>query len=341
MENNSNKGISTIMFSEIMEEPDTVINTANEIKDSVLKASNIIKRAKFVYIVGSGTSYHAGIIMQIELLKAGIPAITVRAPELNYFITLYHENIAVILLSQSGESKDIIDSLNLCKKQQYPIIGVTNTRKSTLADNSDISIVTSAGEEKSLAATKSYIGQLIVSYLISSSIENEDKIDDSIKLCEGIANKIQEIINDNNLYKKLSNKLSGRIIFLGDGPLHAVAKEGALKFEETASLVTEAYPIGEYLHGPIQILKSNDTVIVLKGNDRQAYDRIIPRLMEHTSNIITIGNDDDCTIIVPADGNYSISAIYNVVPLQLLANFKTISLGLNPDKPTYLNKIVK
>ena len=332
---------STFMFQEIMEEPETIINTVNSISSDISKAVNLIKNGKITYVVGSGTSYHAAVIMQIGMLKAGFPAIAVRSSEFSCFTPPGNVGIVVLLISQSGESKDIKDALNLCRKNGYHTIGITNSAKSTIATETEVSIVTAAGEERSLAATKSHIAQLIVSYLLISSLKEHGKIEDYKEKSVDIASRIREIIDMNKDYSKLARNITGRIVFLGDGTLHAEAMEGALKFEETANMITEAYPLGEYLHGPIQVLRSDDTVIILKGRDNKEYERLISRLNNFTKNIITIGKSKESTIPIPECEIEDLDPILYIIPVQILANIKTVDLGLDPDKPTRLTKVVK
>jgi glucosamine--fructose-6-phosphate aminotransferase (isomerizing) len=335
------KYISTVMFSEICEEPAAIKNTVNSIIDNVPLAAETIRKSNLIYIIGSGTSYHAGIVFQIGLLKLNIPAVAVRAPEFRHFIPQEGENITAILISQSGESKDIIDSLNLCKKMHYNTICITNNGHSRLAVESLMKIITEAGEERSLAATKSHIAQLTAIYLLLEAIKNPESLNYSIQRCIELSAFTTDIIKDYAKISEITDKLSGRLIFLGNGYLHAEAMEGSLKFEETANLITEAYPMGEYFHGPIQILKEGDTVIILKGNEVSELNRIFAKLKEFTDNIITIGTDDTSTIRVPDIKIEIFDPILYVIPIQLLANFKTVSLGLSPDKPTHLSKVVR
>lgn len=335
------KYTSTIMFSEINEEPKTIENTVSSISEKIKSAADVIRNSKLIYIVGSGTSYHAGIIFQIGLLKKNIPAVAVRAPEFRHFIPKEGKDITVILISQSGESRDIIDSLNICKGREYNTIGITNNGKSRLANETLICLVTAAGEEKSLAATKSFIAQLTAIYLLLEAPVDPDHLSYSEKDCMFLSSLVSTFIKGYENILHISDKLSGRIVFLGNGYLHAVAMEGALKFEETANLITEAYPMGEYFHGPIQVLSHKDTVVILKGKEDTEYERLFERLKEFTENIITIGSDDSSTIKLPENRIEMFDSILYVIPIQLLANFKTVSLGLSPDRPTHLNKIVR
>lgn len=335
------KCTNTIMFNEINEEPRTIKDTVHSISGKLKSAADLIKNSRLVYVVGSGTSFHAGIVFQIGLLKQNIPSVAVRAPEFIHFIPKEAKDITVILISQSGESRDIIDSLEICKDRKYNTIGITNNENSRLANETLLSIVTDAGEEKSLAATKSHIAQLTAIYLVLEATGSPDSINASMENCIDLSVSVSKIVKSYVNILQISKKLSGRVVFLGNGYLHAEAMEGALKFEETANLITEAYPMGEYFHGPIQVLKENDTVIILRGNEELEFNRLVSKLKEYSVNIISIGSGKNDTIRIPETNIDIFNVILSIIPVQLLANFKTVGLGLNPDKPTHLNKIVK
>jgi glucosamine--fructose-6-phosphate aminotransferase (isomerizing) len=338
---NSDQFESTLMFKEINEEPGTILNTYKNVKDSIKEATQILKTSKMVFIVGSGTSYHAGIVLQIGLLRRGIPAVAVRAPEFSHYMSEDPDGICAVLISQSGESREVLQSLELCIMKRINTIAVTNNGESPLAKKSTYSLITDAGKEESLAATKSHVAQLVVNYMLINNLSTNKNESSEIDNIQILAKMVEEILGQKELFKQISTNLIGRLVFLGNGLLHATAMEGALKFEETANLVTEAFPMGEYFHGPIQVLKYNDSVIIMKGDEKFEFERIRSRVKEYTKNILVIGSDENCDIIIPKSVTDMFYPILYVIPLQMLANFKTILTGLSPDKPTRLNKIVR
>jgi len=332
---------STLMFREINEEPVAILNTFRKVRNSIGEVAQILKNSKMVFVVGSGTSYHAGIVLQIGLLRKGIPAVAVRAPEFSHYIPENTEGICAVLISQSGESREVLQSLELCKMKGMKTVAITNCGESSLAMNSAYSLVTDAGKEESLAATKSHIAQLVVIYLIVNNLSTDKNESNETDNIQTLAGMVREIIKKKEIFKQISTNLTGRLVFLGNGLLHATAMEGAMKFEETANLITEAFPMGEYFHGPIQVLQYNDTVIILKGDEVLEFERVRSRVREYTKNTLTIGFDQNCDIIIPKPAIDIFYPILYAVPLQMLANFRTIQVGLSPDKPTRLSKIVK
>ena len=326
----------TIMFKEINFSPEAVRKTLESVRQECSYTSELLKTSKYVYIVGSGTSYHAGMVLQIGLLKRGIPAVTVKAPEFSHYLP-ENENsgITAILISQSGESRDILDSLYAAKDKGFSTVCITNTRDSSLSVGSDISIVTEAGLEKALAATKTFITalatvELIIQELDGKNPEEHDLLPTNLK--DYLDHSTDKVL-------KFAAAVRNKVVVLGNGYLHALALEGALKFKETATIETEAYPVREYLHGPIQSLNGETTVILLHRPEEEV-EAVMEQIKKQTGSIIRIGFDEDDEIRlenVPEDHMPALFAL----PLQLMANYKSVSLGRDPDHPQYLTKVVK
>jgi glucosamine--fructose-6-phosphate aminotransferase (isomerizing) len=324
------------MFKEINQIPKAIINSVTSAGPECRRASELLKKARYVYIVGSGTSYHAGIILQIGLLKRGIPSITVMAPEFSHFVSdLPEKDVTTVLISQSGESIDILNALRLAKDHGHSTISITNTENSSLWNGTDIRVLTEAGPEKSVAATKTFVAALALINAIIAGIgsgRNSPSEDLSDSIDKFLAEEMSNVLG-------ISKTLKNRLVFLGNGVLHSIALEGALKFKETATIETEAYPVREYLHGPIQMLNSNTTVVIMHTAEEEIVEAV-DILRKQTDSIVSIGfqKSDDIKLNQTNDLNTPPSF---VIPLQLMANYKSVSLGYNPDKPSHLSKVVK
>ncbi len=324
------------MYGEIHEIPNFIIKAKDMDKSVFETIAERLKKSRIVYLVGSGTSFHAALVGQIYFLEKDIPAIAVRAPEFENFLIKIHNNVTAIFISQSGESYDTIEALKFAKINKLFTVGITNNNKSTLATDTDISITTGAGDEKALAATKSHIAQIISLYMISGCILSPK----TPYNMDALSSELRFFMEGEDKIMKLAEKLGGRIIILGNGLLHAVAMESALKFEEASNRITEAYPIGEYMHGPIQVLNRSDTVILL-GAKNKSRDRVKSKISKITNNILTIGDspDDDIRLNNSLDKNLKI--IFYLISIYLLANNLSVITGLNPDIPEKLTKVVK
>ena len=336
MENGVLDPEKTIMMNEIREEPLALSKTFKALTINFTEIIETINNSDIVYITGNGTSYHASINLQITLLRHGIKAVAVMASELEYYLPVNRTSrITIILFSQSGESKDILKSLELSKARGYNTIGITNIKDSTLAKSVDIPIITMANEEKSVAATKSHIVQILISIMMDAKLSNNENNEDIKKIQENVSN----IISNRDKIKKIAAGISDRIVLLGDGYLYPSAMEGALKFKETGNLITESYPPREYLHGPIQALNRDTTVIILNYHDN--IDKgVINKISRITKKVISIGNKNSNDLTI-ADTTDVVAPLLFLIPLQIMANYKAVNLHLNPDSPSNLTKIVE
>jgi len=329
-------GPETKMLKEILQEPSAIHASVKSSSTKIPEAVEAIKSSKLVYITGSGTSYHLGLIIQLNLLRSGIPAVAIRAPEFSHFISNKMKNAISILISQSGESADILECLETCKKMDIRTICITNTKNSLLAKGVDIPLLTDAGAEESVAATKSFVSGLVPAYLVLSMLNGFE----GIEYLKSAAKEISEILGIRQTLEGLSSKFQRKIVFLGDGYLHPIAMEAALKFRETCNLTTDAYPVREYLHGPIQTLDNDTTVVIFYNDQSIIIEDTEPKLRQYTSSVFKIGTSNTADIVLnPLE--IALTPFIFATVIQLLANFTSVHLGLNPDSPTHLSKIVK
>ncbi len=313
------------MMSEIIEEKYLINDLPVKIDNQILKIIDKIKNADIIYITGSGTSFHACLMLQILLNKLKLKSIAIQASEFKqWFNNEKYNNSILIIFSQSGESIDAINAMEYGKSLNFYTIGITNENKSKLYKESNYGICTCAGHEEALAATKSHMAQLILDLEIYSKINNQ-KIDYNLINFDGILNNTDKLKN---------LKLGKYIIFLGSGYLYPVALEASLKMKETSVTISEGYPVREFLHGPMEILDNNFTIIFLGKHDNEKI-----KLNNFGSNIIEISNDSNNFII---KNNDELTSIFEyLMVIQLIAYFHAINKNLDPDHPDKLNKIVK
>ncbi|MEM3515322.1 MAG: SIS domain-containing protein, partial [Saccharolobus sp.] len=209
---------------------------------------------------------------------------------------------------------------------------ITNTLGSTLHRLADKAIVTKAGEEKAIAATKSYIAQLVSIAYLYSVYANKNLESEILDL----PNKIYEIFSMEGIYKKYGEMLNEKIIILGSGILYPTALEASLKLKETANVLSEAYPSREFLHGPMQILDKNTDVIILGNSEDEM--QVVKKITDYESKIIRVC--EDCEIKIPVT-NEILKPILYIIPIQFMAFYKALKKGLNPDKPEKLVKVVR
>lgn len=323
------------MLEEIREEPKALMRTYNFNKNLITEASDLISNASVIYITGSGTSFHASNFLSMLLMKAGVPAIPIQASNYTEFLVdKIPRNPINIIFSQSGESMDALSDLWLSKKKNIKVIGITNEDDSTLARESDLSIITQAGPEKSIAATKSHSVQMLTSLIIYSKMLGTD----SERYLKDISDGIMGVFKTEKLIKDLAKQLNDHVVFLGSELDFPVAMEGDLKFKETSGINTESYPTREYLHGPIHRLDKDTSVVMLRGNgDRDT--PVINKVAAIAGQLITIGSQNS-SIEIPPFERVSRPVVF-LSALQLMANYKSLAAGHDPDHPNNLTKVVR
>ncbi|TRM76068.1 hypothetical protein DJ528_08700 [Sulfolobus sp. B5] len=317
------------MHKEIYEEPKVITDTLNEVYNNYYKYNPLIRDSKNIYVVGSGTSFHAS--MYFEMLFKNAKAI--QASEFTKRGLDINENTLVVGISQSGESVDTVNAVTYAKKFGAKILAITNTRDSTLYKIADQRILTKAGEERAVAATKSYIAQLVSIATLYSLYNKNHELLEEIK---NLSMKVYEILSMEGLFRKYGQFLTEKIVVLGSGILFSTSLEASLKLKETANLLSEAYPSREFLHGPMQILDPQTTVIILGNSEDEI--QVINKIKHYDSRLIRIC--EGCEINIPLT-NELLKPILYIIPVQLIAFYKALAKGLNPDKPEKLVKVVR
>ncbi len=353
-------GYPHFMLKEIHEQPKALRNALSLRLEVCQEAARILNDSQQVYITAAGTSNHAGLAGRYMFTKLSRVRtqniLSSEFPELTG--ELLCEDDVVLAISQSGETADTINAVKHAKRQGAKVISVTNVVGSTMSKLSDYTIYTYAGPEYGLAATKTFLVQVACLSLLSLdlSLMRGSLSDGEVKtLREGLMNtpyvvdrtiKRQDRVVRDVAYQ-FANKQS--FLFLGRGISTATAMEGALKLKETAYIHAEAYPAGEFRHGPMALIEPGFPVIIIAPPD-ETYDRLVKNLGEvkvHQAKIISVVQEDDSEVRALSDHAISIpetapmfSPITFVVPLQLFAYFVAFRRGYNPDKPRYLVKAV-
>ncbi|MBY8984994.1 MAG: glutamine--fructose-6-phosphate transaminase (isomerizing) [Candidatus Lokiarchaeota archaeon] len=358
-------GYEHFMLKEIYEEP-TAMRSTMKISNELLRIFAIILwSAENIYITAAGTSFYASL--------AGKHIIThflgkyIQAIECSEFQTQLSnslkDNSVIIALSQSGETIDTIEAVRWARERKnVKILTITNVVGSSLTRYSDHVIVTQAGPEIGVAATKTYVTQVLTMGLISIEIAKLRKVisESEIELYQNALESTPQIIenfleSNIELIKNTVNTLekSANFFFLARGISIATAKEGGLKLKEVACRFIEGYSAAHAKHGPISLVREGFPIIFIAPPD-ETYGRLIGNVMEFKARggkIIslvvesdeTISELSDISIRIPQPGTkyYNIFTPITFTPaLQLLAYYAALLQGLDPDKPLNLSKTV-
>jgi glucosamine--fructose-6-phosphate aminotransferase (isomerizing) len=358
-------GYEHFMLKEIYEEP-TALRRTMKISNETLKAfAEELISADHIYITAAGTSFYAALAGKFiisKFLGKYIEAIECSEFKTQLFNSL-EDNSIIIAISQSGETIDLIEAVRWAKESKIvKILAITNIVGSTLTRHSDLVFLTQAGPEIGVAATKTYVTQVLTLSLIGleiakiRKIESKQEIEKYYEALSSTPQIIEKFLAKNiELIKYIVNNLEKSInfFFLARGISIATAKEGGLKLKEVACRFIEGYSAAHAKHGPISLVREGFPIIFIAPPD-ETYERIIGNIMEFKArggNIISIvvENDkkvtelSDATIRIPQPGDkyHNLFSPITFIPaLQLLAYYTALSHNLDPDKPLNLSKTV-
>lgn len=343
-------GYPHYMLKEIMEQPRALYETyLGILSDPVIeKAAELLRSSRHVYVTGAGTSFHAGLAFQYYMYSyASKPVLPFIASEYYVFEHAAGEGDALIAISQSGETIDTLTALRAFRKRGVKVVAVSNVIDSAIPRESDISLYTRAGPEIGVAATKTYLTQVLLLQCLVSRVSGEGfekELEKAHRVTARTLARFQVFID------KLSRKLyrKSNIYVLGRGLGAYMAYEGALKIKEVSYIHAEAYPAGESKHGPIALVEPGFPVIFIGTPPDSLVDKIAANIEEMGARgalTILIGTrqygdiDADYKIIVDVDDD--LLAPYAIMPLlQLLAYRLAVLRGYDPDKPRNLAKTV-
>jgi glucosamine--fructose-6-phosphate aminotransferase (isomerizing) len=358
-------GYETFMLKEMHEQADAVAET---VADRTARGTgvdlddldeSILRDAKRIVIVACGTSYHAGLIGRYAIEEwARLPVEMDIASEYRYRNPVVGPGDLVIGITQSGETADTLAAMRLARERGATVVAVTNIMGSQATRDADGVVFTRAGLEVSVAATKTFVCQVAVMYLLALRLA---ELRGSLPP-ERLAELIGEIKRLPHCVEELLAVVEPRIeavaadwfdreffLYLGRHVGLPVALEGALKLKEISYISTDAYAAGEMKHGPIALLDEQTPVVVV-ATDSPVLDKVLSNVQEvraRGAHVIAVASEGNETIAHHADvvlrvpqTDWMLQPILAVIPLQLLAYGIARKRGLNVDQPRNLAKTV-
>ena len=337
------------MIREIREGPSAFKKTLEANRGGFEEVINALGKKSRVIVTACGTSYHAGLVLAYSISRvAGIASYAVQASEfVDYGRHLVGSDTLLVALSQSGETTDTIEAVKSVGKR-VDVLAITNKEGSTLEKLARITIVTKAGEEKAVAATKTFVAQLAAVYGIVAGLEGRDyehlvKVADTLAgFVNGVESRVSEVADK---YKGYDD-----CFILGLGNSFVTSLEAALKLKETCGIHSEAYSIYEFRHGPISLEAPNvfNVFIEPMENERwkRVFERVVERVKEAGAGAIVIRPEgskealENFSYIDIPRVEELYSTVVQIIPVQFLAYYIAVKKGLNPDSPKFLTKVV-
>ncbi len=361
-------GYETFMLKEIHEQPDAVAETIADrtvrddgvdLNDEGALDDDQLRGARRIVVVACGTSYHAGLIGRYVIEElARVPVDVEIASEYRYRNPIVGPGDLVIGITQSGETADTLAAMRLARERGATVLAVTNIMGSQATRDADGVLYTRAGLEVSVAATKTFVCQVAVMYLLALRLaELHGTLDDAARTeLVGQLKQVPSFITRllENVDEPIQQIAAGLweadfFLYLGRHAGVAVAHEGALKLKEVSYISTDAYSAGEMKHGPIALL-SEETPVVTVATDSPVLEKVISNMQEvraRGAHLIAVATEGNATIAEQADSviaipetDWILQPLLAVIPLQLLAYRIARLRGLNVDQPRNLAKTV-
>jgi glutamine---fructose-6-phosphate transaminase (isomerizing) len=359
-------GYETFMLKEIHEQADAVAETIfDRVPGDVVELDDIglsddeLRHIRRIAVVACGTSYHAGLVGRYAIEEwARVPVEMDIASEFRYRNPVVDERDLVIGITQSGETADTLAAMRLARERGAHVVGITNLMGSQATRDAHGVLFTRAGLEVSVAATKTFVSQAAVMYLLGLKLAQvrgtlpPERITELVAEVKQLPHLISELMTKiDEPIKAIAEHWadSGFFLYLGRHAGLPVCLEGALKLKEISYIPTDAYAAGEMKHGPIALL-DEQTPVVCVATQSPVLDKVLSNIAEvrargaHVIAVATEGDDEvekhaEEVVKVPKT-DWLLQPILSIIPLQLLAYYIARARGLNVDQPRNLAKTV-
>lgn len=365
-------GFPHYMLKEIYEQPEAVRQTIEACVNSAghiaLPGSGIsdndVRTLRKIDIAASGTSRHAGLAGEFMIERmTGIPVEVDFASQYCYRDPIVEPCELAVFISQSGTTVDTVAALHVARKKGAKTLAICNVKDTPLTRDADAMVLTYAGTETSIAATKSFTTQLTALFLLAAHIarvrgSSDAAIDAALRLVRKLPDEIHRVLEQDTQCLALARIFSHyeSFLFLGRDIDYPIALEGALKLKEVSYIHAEGYPTGEMKHGPSAMIDESLPLVVLATRDesdpasRLRYEKTISNIREITERgtpvLAVISEGDRETpratphVIEVPDVPVLLQPILEVVPLQLFAYHIAVLKGRDVDAPRHLSKSV-
>ena len=362
------------MLREIFEQPRAALNAlanylptegrVKTLRDVRLTADELRAVSK-INIVASGASRHAGLAGEFMIERlASVPVEVDYASQYCYRGPLTQANELTVLLTQSGTTADTIAALREAKVRGAKTLAICNVVGAPITRESDGNIYTHAGEEISVAATKSFTSQLLALFVLAVHLGSErrsltaEETREHLRQVMMLPEKLEQALVCNDQCKAIAIAFQkfDDFMFLGRDISFPIALEGALKLKETAYIHAEGFPTGEMKHGPSALVDGNlPVVMILTKDDGDAasklrYEKsysVAQEIAARGTKMVAIANEGNdevkkltANVITIPSLPQLLSPILEIVPLQLLAYHLAVLRGVDPDRPRNLSKSV-
>ncbi len=335
------------LLDEIREQPEVIARTLATKRGPADDVARLASQCTHAVIAARGTSDNAGRYAQyvwgtrnglsVGLTTPSLFSVYDRPPRL--------DGALVVGISQSGESPDIVSVLDAARAQGRPTVAITNEPGSPLAEAADVVIDIDAGEERAVAATKTYTAQLAAIALVSIAMSEEPSD------LSGLVSSVTDALDQSTRASEIASEEAAmeHCAVLGRGFNQATAFEWALKLQELTHVVAQPFSTADFLHGPIAVLEPGYPVLAVAAAGPAIDDilDVLRRCADAGASLVVLGNDPRLARLTPRHLSFDpdieewLSPIPSIVLGQLFAYHLTVAKGLDPEAPRGLHKVTR
>src|SRR5215471_6482773 len=365
-------GFPHFMLKEIYEQPEAVRRVITDCvgADGQVRFPDLafspeeIGAFSRITIAASGSSRHAGLVGEFMLERmTDLPVEVDFASQYCYRNPLVSANELTIFPSQSGTTIDTLAALQVARGKGAKSLAICNVADSPLTRTADATLLTHAGEEVSIAATKSFTTQLTALFLLGAYIaqykrKSERFTQSALRELRDLPGQMERVLSTDGICRQIAEEIYSYkdFIYVGRDIDYPIALEGALKLKEISYIHAEGYPTGELKHGPSALLGEQFVIVIIATRDRDNEESVL-RYSKSLSNVIEFMERQGPVVAIVTEGDEEISKvasytvsvpdvpvllqpIVEVIPLQFLAYHIAVQCGRDIDRPRHLSKSV-
>ena len=343
---------NTRLFTEIHQQPDVIRGLVSTSQESIKRLAEEIhsRGLQHIFIAARGTSDNAGRYAKYLLGAHNGMVVSLATPSL---FTIYKQppdlsKALVLGISQSGKSPDIVSVVKEGQKQGALTAAITNYPDSDLGRSAEIVIDLQAGEESSLAATKTYTAQLTSLAILSTELNPSHQFHQDLI---NLPNQMEPIFVDEDHVKELAERYRymSHCVVIGRGFNYASAFEFSLKMKELTYTIAEPYSSADFLHGPVALVARGFPVFVIgpHGKMISQMQALVEKVQNRQAEVVVISDQagllemGDQTLVLPKGVPEWLSPITAILPAQMFAMYLSNTRGFDIDNPRGLSKVTE
>lgn len=333
-----------LMLSEAHETPQVITRQLRENGAVVSELARVLRdrRPPYAVTIARGSSDHACTVLKYALeTQLALPVASLGPSVHTLYGTLLDlQGALVIAVSQSGASPDVVENVRMARQTGALTVALVNVDDSDLAQAAEFVLPLWCGEEKAVAATKSYLGSLTAFLPVIAELTQQADLSSAL---EALPEALHQTLNLEEAARELAERyrFADKLLVLARGLHYGVAQEAALKLKETSGIHAESYSAAEFSHGPRRLLAEGVPLVGFAPVDAAgaAVASAFKDLQDSGADLRTIGPASGTTLTTPATGHALTDPVASALAFYLFAAHLALHRGLDPDNPPLLSKV--